>query len=108
MKLPKLRMPAPTFESLRIVAIAAAVFCAALAVYADNRWFALFDAAVAGFNLGTAFFCTYQIRMQRHIQAMSEAFQAMAALNGELIMGKVEIIMQGGDPNDDTQHPSLH
>jgi hypothetical protein len=103
----KLKWPLPpTHRSLRVANMVVATLAMAMAATANNRWAALALAWLCGFNLAAAIACTFYIRMQDSFDKLGEAFHAMSALNDQLIAGKVQIMTEGGDPNE--HRPSLH
>ena len=83
-----------------------AILAMVMAINADHRWSAMMLAWLCGFNLAAAIACTFYIRMQDSFDKLGEAFHAMSALNDQLIAGKVQIMIEGGDPNE--HRPSLH
>ena len=97
----------PTYRTLRIANYTVAAMGAAVAVTADGRWPAMLAAFVCGFNVAAAISCTMQEQMKIAFDRMCKAFGELSVLNHQLIAGKVQIMMEGGDPNED-RRPSLH
>ena len=105
----KLKWPLPpTHRTLRIANMVVATVAMVMAMMAENRWSAMLLAFVCGFNLSAAIACTFYIRMQQSFEQLGEAFHAMSVVNDQLIAGKVRIMIDGGDPNEQPQRPSLH
>jgi hypothetical protein len=105
----KLKWPPypPSHRTLRIANMAVATVAMVMAMNADHRWSAMLLAWVCGFNLAAAIACTFYIRMQESFEKLGEAFHAMAALNEQLIDGKVRIRIVEGDW-EEVRGPSLH
>ena len=108
LKWPTIHLNPPSYRTLRIANYTVAAMAMAMAVIADHRWAAMICAWVAGFNMAAAIACTTQERMKEGFDKMCEAFHAMADANNELIAGRVEFIINGGDPNEPPKRPSVH
>jgi hypothetical protein len=83
----------PSWRVLRVGNAALAVAMTACAVIVDDRWVAIVDAGIAGFNAAGVLHATAMIRMTASFDSVRQAFDEMARLNHVLINGKIETIM---------------
>jgi hypothetical protein len=101
----KWSMPLPSFQTIRIMYFACIVFCVLGAYLAVERWLAMLDSALAGFNLGALVYTFQQQRSQQLIEEMLACMRSMAETNEELIANRTQALI-----NDTPEEfrPRLH
>lgn len=99
----------PSWRTIRMVNVVGAIVCIGVAVTQEEKWIAIADGVIGGFNIAGIFHATAMIRMRAVFDSMHQAFDQMAELNGALIQDKVHFILRQA-PDDDSPpiSPRLH
>jgi hypothetical protein len=99
----------PSWRVLRVGNAALAVAMTACAVIVDERWVAIVDAGVAGFNIAGVFHATSMIRIMTSFDKLNDAFDQMSAINYALINNKVQFFLgEAADGDVPPIAPKLH
>jgi hypothetical protein len=83
----------PSWRVLRVANAVLAVAMIACAVIVDDRWVAIVDAFIAGFNLAGVFHATAMIRVMGSFDKLREAFDQMSEISSALINGHISTVM---------------